>query len=243
MKSLPLLGILAFAANRLSAKHISHHYDVHIMGNYVDSLKKANPPSESNEMISKARYLNKVYFDICEPAYRDAGAIMTQERFKYIALVLNFLYEFCSAREYELAAVTATVLHNTSYLRIFEAPGSDKYKPRGIFQICTKKNYAILESIAFFYHDYVENPERVGTFSIHVLVDITCFWLHMSFAKKRRIDIYDVLSICNPSEYEILRNKSKYSREEVKKAEERFANRDEIYQKMLSIIYINYYRE
>ncbi|ADM11555.1 uncharacterized protein Eint_051080 [Encephalitozoon intestinalis ATCC 50506] len=243
MQRLPLLGVLVFAVRGLHAKYISHLYDVYINENYVNPLKELNPPSDENKMISQGEYLHRVYFGMCVPAYKRIGMQITKERSEYIVMVLNFLYEFCSTRQYELAAVTATVLHNTSYLRIFEGPGRNPYRPRGIFQVYSDVNYINLQKVSFFYHDYVENPDRASVLNIHVLVDMVCFWLDMTFNKKKKIDLLDVLEVTNPVEWRVLRDKWNYMASEVKKAEEKLKSREELYQKLLSIIYINYYRD
>ncbi|AFM98323.1 hypothetical protein EHEL_051140 [Encephalitozoon hellem ATCC 50504] len=248
MELLALLGIFTFVACEVSLKiqkrpvHVSCHYDEHIFANYIDDLSIFNPPCEDNEMISKELYFNKVYNGICVPAYKEAGEVITKERQKYIFDVLNFLYDFCSTRKYELAAVTALVMHNTSYLRVFEGPGYSEFRPRGIFQIYGKENYELLEKISFFYHDYSKVPERAGFLNIHVLVDLTCFWLHISYGKKTEIGLDDALEICNSVQWRVLSNKWNYTSSVVKDAEEKYKIQNELYEKLRTIIYVNYYR-
>lgn len=248
MEVLALLGVFTFAICKIDKGeekrpvHVSCYYDDHLDVNYVDEFKKLNSSNEDNKMIHKHLYLRKIYA-MCESAYREAGERITRERSEYILLVLNFLYDFCSARTYELGAVTALVLHNTSYLRVFEGQGYTRFKPRGIFHVYGEENYKFLEKISFFYHDYFKTPERAGFLNIHVLVDITCFWLHSSYNKKTEISLNDALEVCNHVQWKILRDKWNYSSSTVQKAEEEYAIQNELYEKLRTMIYINYYRD
>ncbi|AFN83038.1 hypothetical protein EROM_051070 [Encephalitozoon romaleae SJ-2008] len=247
MQVLALLGLFAFATCKDTKEkkrlvHVSCHYEDHLNVNYVDEFKRLNSSNEDNKMISKCTYLNKIY-TMCKSAYKEAGERITGERSEYILLVLNFLYDYCSARTYELGAVTALVLHNTSYLRVFEGNEYSEFKARGIFHVYGEENYKFLGKVSFFYRDYYQNPERASHLNIYVLVDTACFWLHSSCHKKTEIGLNDALEVCNHVQWKILREKWNYSSSRVRKAEEEYAIQHELYEKLRTIIYINYYRD
>lgn len=247
MKALSLFGIVPLAI------HVAGKYkfdkdcdyqdtrDLYVRGhNYKEERPCKRKHDHQEVLISHGEFIGKV-FDICKAKYNKAKESMSEERAEVIINTLDLLYERCNKRLYELAAVTATVLHNTSYLRVFEAPGIEKYRGRGIFQISTKDNYELLSKAARFYNQgaYVKWPERLGRFDYCTVEDSILFWLCISHDKKLKISLYDVLRLTNPSEYRILSKSKEYSVEQVNAACKRFRNREKIYKILLSMMYCN----
>jgi hypothetical protein len=129
--------------------------------------------------LSKKQYIEIVRAIICnESKYSYEGDGGSYERF--IEGTLSLLYEECNSRPYELAAITATVLHNTSYFSVLEAQWSDDfYRSRGILQITFYSNY---EKLSHLTHnrDYIRNPGILAHREVFASKDSIKFWKWLS---------------------------------------------------------------
>ncbi|WUR04214.1 spore wall protein 25-like [Vairimorpha necatrix] len=105
----------------------------------------------------------------------------------------------------EYALFTATILHNTSFLKVFEAKGdccTDKYKSRGLLMITYEKNYKLLEKISCEKISYSKRPELLALPLEINIVNTILFWERLMNDKPKNFEtMMDVLKPVSWLEY------------------------------------------